>query len=39
MGHRVKLQTDLTYQNERYFNEFSSDINHWRLCFQIELGI
>lgn len=38
-GHRVKLQSDLTYQNEHYFNELSSDINHWRLRFQIELGI
>jgi len=38
-GHRVKLQSDLTYQKEEYFNELTPDINHWRLRFQIELGI
>jgi phosphate-selective porin OprO and OprP len=37
-GHRVKLQTDLTYEINRY-QEIPADIRNWQLRFQVEMGI
>jgi hypothetical protein len=37
-GHRVKVQSDLTYENRSFPNEIRNTSN-WQLRFQVELGI
>ncbi|MBS9524443.1 porin [Litoribacter alkaliphilus] len=37
-GHRVKVQTDLTYEDRQFVNP-SNNFNNWQLRFQVELGI
>lgn len=38
-GHRVKLQTDLTYEIRHWLKSGASDMDNWQLRFQIEIGI
>ena len=38
-GHRLKLQTDLTYEQNTSLEGPVPDINNWQLRFQIEAGI
>ncbi len=38
-GHRLKLQTDLTYETNQSIEGAIPDINNWQLRFQIEAGI
>jgi hypothetical protein len=38
-GHRLKLQTDLTFEENTALQESALDGNNWQLRFQIEAGI
>jgi phosphate-selective porin OprO and OprP len=38
-GHRLKLQTDLTYEQNSWLQGPAPDHNNWQLRFQIEAGI
>jgi hypothetical protein len=38
-GHRLKLQTDLTYETNDWLAETAPDHDNWQLRFQIEAGI
>jgi phosphate-selective porin OprO/OprP len=38
-GHRLKLQTDLTYEQNTSLEGPVPEINNWQLRFQIEAGI
>lgn len=38
-GHRVKFQTDLTYEIRTWLQGPSSDLSNWQLRFQVEAGI
>lgn len=38
-GHRLKIQSDLTYEHNIWLSEISPDRNNWQLRFQIEVGI
>lgn len=38
-GHRVKLQSDLTYEKNAWLSGSESDFNNWQLRFQVEVGI
>lgn len=38
-GHRVKLQTDLTYEQNKWLQGAKPDTDNWQLRFQIEVGI
>ncbi len=38
-GHRLKLQSDLTYEQNHWLQGASPDYNRWLLRFQIEAGI
>jgi phosphate-selective porin OprO/OprP len=38
-GHRLKLQSDLTYEVNEWYNGFGEDNKNWQLRFQIEAGI
>jgi phosphate-selective porin OprO and OprP len=38
-GHRLKLQSDLTYEVNTWFLDASKNNNNWQLRFQIEAGI
>lgn len=38
-GHRLKLQTDLTYEQNHWLQGPEPDHNNWQLRFQIEAGI
>jgi hypothetical protein len=38
-GHRLKLQTDLTYEQNTWLGGENLDLNRWQVRFQIEAGI
>lgn len=38
-GHRLKIQSDLTYEHNTWLSESNPDRNNWQLRFQIEAGI
>ena len=38
-GHRLKLQTDLTYEQNAWLQGEAPDLNNWQLRLQIEAGI
>jgi len=38
-GHRLKLQSDLTYEQNNWLAGSASNTNNWQLRFQIEAGI
>lgn len=38
-GHRVKLQSDLTYETRRFPSFADYNVSNWQLRFQVELGI
>ncbi|HRJ29598.1 MAG TPA: porin [Cyclobacteriaceae bacterium] len=38
-GHRLKLQSDLTYEKNNWLLDSTQDFNRWQLRFQIEAGI
>jgi hypothetical protein len=38
-GHRLKLQTDLTYEQNHWLQGEAQEHNNWQLRFQIEAGI
>ena len=38
-GHRVKLQSDVTFERNDFFSDTQADNENWQLRFQIELGI
>ena len=38
-GHRVKLQGDITYEENRWLEKTKADSENWQLRFQIEFGI
>jgi hypothetical protein len=38
-GHRVKLQTDITYEKNHWLQNGLTDTDNWQLRFQIEAGI
>ncbi len=38
-GHRLKLQSDLTYEKNTWLEGMNADHNNWQLRFQIEAGI
>ena len=38
-GHRLKLQSDLTYEENTWLAGSSANHNNWQLRFQIEAGI
>ena len=38
-GHRVKIQSDLIYQNANINNRLNSGVNNWQMRFQVEVGI
>ncbi len=38
-GHRVKVQSDLIYQNANLNNRLNSGVNNWQMRFQVEVGI
>ncbi|SKC40483.1 porin [Ohtaekwangia koreensis] len=38
-GHRLKLQSDLTYETNTWLSGTNADHNNWQLRFQIEAGI
>ena len=38
-GHRLKLQTDITYEQNQWLQGTNADVNFWQLRFQIEAGI
>lgn len=38
-GHRVKLQTDLTFEENTWLQNARPDTQNWQLRFQVEVGI
>ncbi|MBX2899363.1 MAG: porin [Cyclobacteriaceae bacterium] len=38
-GHRVKLQGDITYEQNTWLQQTKPDTNNWQVRFQIEAGI
>jgi phosphate-selective porin OprO and OprP len=38
-GHRLKLQGDITYEQNNWLQEVGTDLNRWQVRFQIEAGI
>lgn len=38
-GHRLKIQSDLTYEHNTWLSGSNPDRNNWQLRFQIEAGI
>lgn len=38
-GHRVKLQSDLTFEDNYWLVNDNLDFNNWQLRFQVEVGI
>ncbi|MDL5046382.1 porin [Oscillatoria amoena NRMC-F 0135] len=38
-GHRLKLQADLTYEQNNWLQGTNPDLNRWLVRFQIEVGI
>jgi phosphate-selective porin OprO and OprP len=38
-AHRLKIQSDLTYEHNTWLNNTNPDRNNWQLRFQIEVGI
>jgi phosphate-selective porin OprO and OprP len=38
-GHRVKLQGDITYEQNKWLQQTKPDNENWQLRFQIEVGI
>lgn len=38
-GHRVKLQGDITYEQNKWLQQTNTDNNNWQVRFQIEAGI
>lgn len=38
-GHRLKLQADVTYEQNHWLQDTNTDLNRWQLRLQIEAGI